>query len=83
MSGIRLKDIPPFVRYSNPGDEYMTRWVMLQSERAKSASAIIFNTFDELDRDVLDAVSSIYPPCHGIGPLNLLENKIVDKTLHL
>ncbi|PWA63866.1 UDP-glucuronosyl/UDP-glucosyltransferase [Artemisia annua] len=81
MSGIRLKDIPPFVRYSNPGDEYMTRWVMLQSERAKSASAIIFNTFDELDRDVLDAVSSIYPPCYGIGPLNLLENKIVDKTL--
>ena len=81
MSGIRLKDIPPFVRYSNPGDEYMTRWVMLQSERAKSASAIIFNTFDELDRDVLDAVSSRYPPCYGIGPLNILENKIVDKTL--
>ncbi|GJZ84696.1 7-deoxyloganetin glucosyltransferase-like protein [Tanacetum coccineum] len=81
MSGIRLKDIPPFVRYSNPGDEYLTQWIMSQTERAKSASAIIFNTCDELDGDVLDAVSSKYPPCYAIGPLNLLENKIVDKTL--
>ncbi|GKE32665.1 hypothetical protein Tco_1451987 [Tanacetum coccineum] len=53
---------------------------MLQHERAKSVSAIIFNTCDELDADVLDAVSSRYPPCYGIGPLNLLENTIVDKT---
>ncbi|GKD93595.1 hypothetical protein Tco_1373432 [Tanacetum coccineum] len=74
MSGIRLKDIPPFVRYSNPGDEYLTQWIMSQTERAKSASAIIFNTCDELDGDVLDAVSSKYPPCYAIGPLNLLDD---------
>nr|GEW45809.1 7-deoxyloganetin glucosyltransferase-like [Tanacetum cinerariifolium] len=66
MNGIRLKDIPPFVRYSNPGDEYLNKWFMSQLEKAKSASAIIFNTCDELDADVLDVVSLKYPPCYAI-----------------
>ncbi|KAL8215624.1 hypothetical protein R6Q57_022461 [Mikania cordata] len=45
------------------------------------ASAIIFNTFDELDHDILNTISSKFPPCYEIGPLNLLETNIVDKTL--
>ncbi|KAI3820377.1 hypothetical protein L1987_07923 [Smallanthus sonchifolius] len=81
MSGIRLKDIPPFVRVIYPGDEYMVQFLCSQVERAKRASAIIFNTFDELERDVLDSLASIYPPCYGIGPLHLLEENYVDKSL--
>ncbi|KAI3820381.1 hypothetical protein L1987_07927 [Smallanthus sonchifolius] len=83
LHGIRLKDIPPWIRYINPGDEYMVQFFCSQVERAKSdsVSAIIFNTFDELDCDILDTLSSKFPPCYGIGPLHLLENKIVDKTL--
>ncbi|KAI3686083.1 hypothetical protein L1987_79753 [Smallanthus sonchifolius] len=83
LHGIRLKDIPPFIRYINPGDEYMVQFFCSQVERAKSdsVSAIIFNTFDEFDCDILDTLSSKFPPCYGIGPLHLLENKIVDKTL--
>lgn len=80
MSGIRLKDIPPWIRYINSGDEYMAKWIGSQIERSKTASAVFFNTFDELDGDILGTLSSTFPPCYGIGPLHLLEDKIVDKT---
>ncbi|XP_076925124.1 7-deoxyloganetin glucosyltransferase-like [Bidens hawaiensis] len=81
MSGIRLKDIPPFIRIVFPGDEYMVQFMCSQVERAKKASAIIYNTFDELEHDVLDSLASMYPPCYGIGPLHLLERNIGDKSL--
>ncbi|KVH99645.1 7-deoxyloganetin glucosyltransferase-like, partial [Cynara cardunculus var. scolymus] len=75
MSGIRLKDIPPFIRITNPGDEYMVEFFTRQIERAKTASTIVLNTYHELEPNILDALSSIFPPCYGIGPLNLLEKE--------
>ena len=81
MSGLRLKDMPPWIRYIYPSDEYMVQYFCLQTERAKTASAIFFNTFDELDSDVLETLSKTFPPCYGIGPLHLLETKIVDEPL--
>ncbi|KAK1406857.1 hypothetical protein QVD17_38465 [Tagetes erecta] len=81
MPGIRLKDIPPFIRYTNPGDEYMVQFFDSQLQKSKSASAILFNTFDELERHIFDSLSLKYPPCYGIGPVHLLENKIVDESI--
>ncbi|KAK9080756.1 hypothetical protein SSX86_000514 [Deinandra increscens subsp. villosa] len=81
MSGIRLKDIPPWIRNINPDDECMVQFFGSQLEKAKSASAIFYNTFDELDCDILNAIASKFPPCYAIGPLHLLEDKIVDKTV--
>ncbi|KAJ0790592.1 putative 7-deoxyloganetin glucosyltransferase [Helianthus annuus] len=81
VPGIRLKDIPPFVRHVNPGDEFMVAFSQREIERAKSAPAIIFNTFDELECDILDVLSLKFPFCYGIGPLSLLENNISDKSL--
>nr|GEU56239.1 7-deoxyloganetin glucosyltransferase-like [Tanacetum cinerariifolium] len=81
MSGIRLKDIPPFIRMIYPGDEYMAQYLSSQVNRAKTASAIIFNTFNDLEPDVLDTLSSIFPPCYGIGPLHLLEKSREDNSL--
>ncbi|KAJ9565123.1 hypothetical protein OSB04_001089 [Centaurea solstitialis] len=81
MSGIRLKDIPPFVRIIHPGDEFMVGFSHTEISRSKKASSIIFNTFEELDFDILDHLSSTFPPCYGIGPLNLLENEFGDKSL--
>ncbi|KAI3689411.1 hypothetical protein L2E82_47367 [Cichorium intybus] len=81
MSGIRLKDLVSFFRNTSPGDEYMVQFLCLQVERAKSASAIIFNTFHELERDHLDMLSSVFPPCYEIGPLHLLEKKVVDESV--
>lgn len=81
MSGIRLKDIPPFIRMIHPGDEYMAQYLWSQVNRAKTAPAIIFNSFNELEPDVFDTLSSMFPPCYSIGPLHLLEKTIEDNSL--
>ncbi|CAH1453973.1 unnamed protein product [Lactuca virosa] len=80
MPGLRLKDLPSFTRRTSPADEYMLQYLRLQTERAKSASAIIFNTFHELDSDLLDTLSSVFAPCYAVGPFHLLEKEI-DESL--
>ncbi|KAL3514174.1 hypothetical protein ACH5RR_026891, partial [Cinchona calisaya] len=80
LEGIRLKDLPSFLRTTNPED-IMVKFVLQETERARKASAIILNTFEELDRDVLKALSSYLPPIYCIGPLNLLQNQVNDERL--
>jgi hypothetical protein len=77
MKGIRLRDLPSFIRTTNP-DEIMLNFPMVECERAQKASALIFNTFDALEHEVLDALSSMFPPIYSIGPLQLLLNQIPD-----
>ncbi|KAK4274121.1 hypothetical protein QN277_017400 [Acacia crassicarpa] len=77
---IRLRDIPTFIRTTNP-DEFMLDFVTGECARAQRASAIILNTFDALEHDVLEGLSSILPPVYSIGPLNLLINDVTDKDL--
>ncbi|GLT62406.1 hypothetical protein SLA2020_350470 [Shorea laevis] len=77
MKGIRLRDLPSFIRTTDP-DEFMLEFPMVESERAKKASALIFNTFDALEHEVLEALSSMFPPIYSIGPLHLLLNQIPD-----
>jgi len=77
MKGIRLRDLPSFIRTTNP-DEIMLNFPMVECKRAQKASAIIFNTFDALEHEVLDALSSMFPPIYSIGPLQLLLNQIPD-----
>ncbi|GJT22210.1 7-deoxyloganetin glucosyltransferase-like protein [Tanacetum coccineum] len=81
MSGLRLKDIPPVIRHIYPGDEYMAQFLYISAQRAKTASAIIFNTFHELEPEVFDTLSLTFPPCYGIGPLHLLEKTVEDNSL--
>ncbi|XP_059460409.1 7-deoxyloganetin glucosyltransferase-like [Corylus avellana] len=80
MKGIRLKDLPTFIRTTDP-DEYMLDFPMVECERARKASALLFNTFDALEHEVLDALSSMFPPIYSIGPLHLLQNQIPDDDL--
>ncbi|KAK9930486.1 hypothetical protein M0R45_027523 [Rubus argutus] len=76
MKDIRLKDIPTFIRTTDPND-IMIDFVLHETERAaKKASAIILNTFDDLEHDVLEAFSTLLPPVYSIGPLNLQLNQI-------
>ncbi|XP_028771818.1 7-deoxyloganetin glucosyltransferase [Neltuma alba] len=77
---IRLRDIPSFVRTTNP-EEFILDFITVECERAQRASAIILNTFDALEHDVLEGLSSILPPVYSIGPLNLLINDVTDKDL--
>ncbi|KAK3189079.1 hypothetical protein Dsin_028640 [Dipteronia sinensis] len=74
MKNIRLKDLPSFVRTTDPND-FMLNFLKTESQRASKASAIILNTFDDDDfeHDVLSDLSSILiPPIYSIGPLHLL-----------
>jgi UDP:flavonoid glycosyltransferase YjiC (YdhE family) len=77
MKGIRLRDLPSFVRTTDL-DDIMLDFPMVESERAQKASAIFFNTFDALEHQVLDALSSMFPPIYPIGPLQFLLNQIPD-----
>ncbi|PON33831.1 UDP-glucuronosyl/UDP-glucosyltransferase [Trema orientale] len=81
MKGMRLKDLPAFARVTDPND-IMFNFLRKEGERAKEASAVVLNTFDALEHDVLEALSSILPPVYAIGPLNLLANhQIHDSNL--
>ncbi|XP_073023809.1 7-deoxyloganetin glucosyltransferase-like [Primulina eburnea] len=82
MEGIRLRDIPSFIRTTS-ADDYMVKFVLSETERAKRASAIVLNTFEDLERDVLKELSSILPPVFAIGPLQFLEEQCENKSLEL
>jgi hypothetical protein len=80
MKGMRLRDFPNFNRTVDP-DEIILDFTVVETERAQKASALIFNTFDALEQEVLDALSSMFPPIYSIGPLHLLHSQILDNDL--
>lgn len=81
MEGIRLKDLPTFLRTTNP-DEYMLGFILQETERAKKASAIVLNTSEELEREVIDSLSTVLSvPIYAIGPLQVLQSQIDDESL--
>ncbi|XP_052201393.1 7-deoxyloganetin glucosyltransferase-like [Diospyros lotus] len=47
---------------------------MREAAQAFKASGIIFNSFNTLEQDLLDAISSMYPSVYAIGPLQMLLN---------
>lgn len=76
MKGIRLSDIPSFIRTTNP-DDIMLNFVISETERSKRASAIILNTYHELEQEALDALTSLLlPPVYSIGHLQFQLNQI-------
>lgn len=79
---IRLKDVPTFIRTTDPND-IMLNFVMGEAERARKASAVIFNTFDTLEQDVLDQIAVMLPSVYTIGPLQLLLNQVNDDKLKM
>ncbi|XP_061954620.1 7-deoxyloganetin glucosyltransferase-like isoform X2 [Populus nigra] len=48
----------------------------LKAETSVKAQAIAIHTFDALEQDVLDGLSTIFPRVYSIGPLQLLLNQI-------
>ncbi|CAN1351779.1 7-deoxyloganetin glucosyltransferase [Linum perenne] len=62
MKNIRLKDLPTFLRTTNP-NEFMLEFVLGETDRSrKRPSAVILNTFDALEHDVLAALSTVIVP---------------------
>lgn len=80
MKNIRLKDLPSFIRSTDPND-FMVEYIVHECERAKRAAAIILNTFDALESGVLNALNNMLPPVYSVGPLHLLENHVPEPDL--
>ncbi|GLT94381.1 hypothetical protein SLE2022_121240 [Rubroshorea leprosula] len=77
---IRLRDLPTFIRTTDR-DDFMVYFLKRESEGARRASAIVLNTFDQLEHDVLVDLASSLPPVYTIGPLHLLVNQIPQSPL--
>ncbi|OAP19390.1 UGT85A5 [Arabidopsis thaliana] len=78
MKNLGLKDIPSFIRATNTED-IMLNFFVHEADRAKRASAIILNTFDSLEHDVVRSIHSIIPQVYTIGPLHLFVNRDIDE----
>ncbi|MED6142803.1 hypothetical protein PIB30_001002 [Stylosanthes scabra] len=72
---IRLRDIPSFIRTTDPND-IMLNFYVREMERSQRACAIIMNTFDSLEHDIFEAFSSNHtlPSVYSIGPMDFLLN---------
>ncbi|KAL5992480.1 hypothetical protein ACLOJK_013399 [Asimina triloba] len=75
MKGMRLKDIPSFIRTTDPSD-IMLNFFIQEVARAPKASAIVLNTFDDMEREVLDALKARLPNIYTIGPLPLMCSRL-------
>ncbi|MED6142818.1 hypothetical protein PIB30_001017 [Stylosanthes scabra] len=80
---IRLRDMPTFLRTTDLKD-IMLDFFIGECARAHKASAIVMNTFDALEHDVLEACSSLdnLPPIYPIGPLNFQLNRYNNEHLN-
>ncbi|KAJ0088605.1 hypothetical protein Patl1_33262 [Pistacia atlantica] len=78
MKDIRIRDLPSFVRSTDP-DDILFNLTMEATEKASKASAILIHTFDALESQVLDALSSMFSHVLAVGPLQLLLDQIHDQ----
>ncbi|CDO97432.1 unnamed protein product [Coffea canephora] len=75
MKGIRLKDLPNFIRTTDP-DDIMLNYNIVQTRDASRARAIIFNTYDDLEKEVLEAINTKFDRVYTIGPLLMMEQNV-------
>lgn len=77
---LRLRDFPSFVRTTDPND-IMFNFFIHETAGMSQASAVVINTFDELDAPLLDAMSKLLPKVYTVGPLQLtVRNNIPEES---
>ncbi|CAD6249427.1 unnamed protein product [Miscanthus lutarioriparius] len=73
MPGIRLKDIPSFIRTTDR-DDVMLNFDGGEAQNARKARGVILNTYDALEQDVVDALRREFPRVYTVGPLATFAN---------
>uniref|UniRef100_A0A453S0D8 Uncharacterized protein n=1 Tax=Aegilops tauschii subsp. strangulata TaxID=200361 RepID=A0A453S0D8_AEGTS len=73
MPPISLGDISSFVRTTDP-DDFGLHFNIVEANGCTKAGALIINTFDALEADVLAALRAEYPRIYTVGPLGSLLN---------
>jgi len=81
MINMRLKDLPSFLRTTD-ADDIMFDFEGEEAQNCLKSSAIIFNTFDEFEHKVLEAIASKFPRIYTIGPLSLLCNQVSNSQVN-
>ncbi|XP_052197108.1 linamarin synthase 1-like [Diospyros lotus] len=81
MRNIRLKDLPSFLRTTDP-NSIMFDFMGEEAQNCLKAPTIIFNTFDQLEQEVLDAIATKFPHFYTIGPLTLLCREVTDNQVN-
>ena len=73
MPPIRLGDFSSFLRTTDP-DDFCLRFNESEANSCTNAGALILNTFEGLEADVLAALRAEYPCVYTVGPLGSLLN---------
>ena len=73
MPPIRLGDFSSFLRTTDP-DDFCHRFNESEANSCTNAGALILNTFEGLEADVLAALRAEYPCVYTVGPLGSLLN---------
>lgn len=80
MKGIRLKELPTFIRTTNPQDT-MFNYNLESINNALKTKTMILNTFDELEHEVLQAINAKFPTLYTIGPLSMMHQQLCPSNL--
>ncbi|KAM1798806.1 hypothetical protein ACFX12_032840 [Malus domestica] len=76
---VRLRDLPSFCRY--PIDHPITKFFMEEPKAITRASALIVNTFDDLEASILSYIGTLFPQVYAIGPVHALVKSHVGNGL--
>ncbi|KAL9662083.1 hypothetical protein QQ045_026911 [Rhodiola kirilowii] len=79
MPDIRLKDLPSFLRTTDPED-FMFHYLKTEVRNCLKAPIILINTFDDLEHKALEELKKQYPCIYQIGPLLQLADRYVLDT---
>ena len=74
LRNFRLKDLPDFIRTTDPNDSRI-EFIIEAADTFQRASSIVFNTSNELESDVLNALHIMFTSLYTIGPLTSFINQ--------
>ncbi|CAN6199857.1 unnamed protein product [Urochloa humidicola] len=69
LPGARLRDLPTFIRTTDPDDTMVTINIKQCELDSPAADGILLNTFDALESRALDAIRARLPNTFTVGPL--------------
>lgn len=78
-SMLRRRDLPSFCKL--PAEHPIMQFYLGQTCKMTRASALILNTFEELEAPIISQLHSIFPKIYTIGPLhNLFQSRMKDSS---
>nr|XP_017251276.1 PREDICTED: 7-deoxyloganetin glucosyltransferase-like isoform X2 [Daucus carota subsp. sativus] len=73
MKNIRLRDLPTFIQTTDT-ENIMLKYTKEAMNNARNSTGHVIHTFDDLEQEVVNAISSLFPNVYTIGPQQLLLN---------